>query len=78
MANLQLDLNAIADLNDEEFLLLYHVDGPRNRHLRLPYWKFDLFNLEEMDDDECLVELRFGRDIWSSCYFSSRRRYTML
>ena len=62
MANLQLDLNATADLNDEEFLLLCHVDGPRNRHLHLPYWKFDPFNLEEMDDDECLVEFRFTKE----------------
>ena len=62
MANLQFDLNAIAHLNDEEFLLLYDVDGPRNRHLSLPYWKFDPFNLEDMDDDECLVEFRFTKE----------------
>ena len=34
---MQLDFNDIANLNDEEFLLLYDVEGPRNRHLSLPY-----------------------------------------
>ena len=62
MANLQLDANYLDNLNDEEFLLLHDFDGPQNPHTRLPYWKYDRFNLEEMRDDECLVEFRFTKD----------------
>jgi len=51
----------LENLNDEEFLLLYDVRGPRNKHLCLPHWKYDRFQLEEMADEECLVEFRFSK-----------------
>jgi len=36
MENVQMDVNDLENLNDEEFLLLYHVAGSRNKHLSLP------------------------------------------
>ena len=61
MANLQLDAIYLGNLNDEEVLLLHDFDGPQNHHTRLPYWKYNRFDLEEMRDDECLVEFRFTK-----------------
>jgi len=55
------NVNDLENLNDEEFLLLYDVRGPRNKHLCLPHWKYDRFQLEEMTDEECLVEFRFSK-----------------
>ena len=55
------NVNDLENLNDEEFLLLYDVRGPRNKHLCLPHLKYDRFQLEEMTDEECLVEFRFSK-----------------
>ena len=49
MANVQINVNDLENLNDEEFLLLYNVRGPRNTHLSLPHWKYDRFQLEEIE-----------------------------
>ena len=49
------NVNDLENLNDGEFLLLYDVRGPRNKHFCLPHWKYDRFQLEEMTDEECLV-----------------------
>ena len=36
MANVQINVNDLENLNEEEFLLLYNVRGPRNTHSNLP------------------------------------------
>ena len=62
MTNLQFDANYLGNVNDEEFLLFYDVGGPQNHYTRLPHWEYDLFDLEGMRDNECLVEFRFTKD----------------
>ena len=48
------------DLNDEEYIMLYDVNRPRN--LNLPYWNYDRFNLGDLANDECLSEFRFNKE----------------
>ena len=49
-------------VSDEEFLLLYDLYKPQN--LDLPYDLYPTFDLEEMEDDECVAEFRIHkRDI---------------
>lgn len=43
-------------INDDEFLLLYHLNKSNN--LEIPYWNYE-FHLDSMEDDECLFEFRF-------------------
>ena len=51
-------------INDTHFVLLYDINSCSN--LRLPYWIYDLFSLEDMNDDKCKAEFRFLReDIYS-------------
>lgn len=38
---------------DEEFLLLY--DTNQSKNFDLPYRQYTPFNLDEMEDDECLA-----------------------
>ena len=49
-------------LNDEELLVLYELY--KSPSLDLPYSVYPLFNLDEMEDDECLAEFQVKkRDI---------------
>ena len=49
-------------ISDEEFLVLYDSYKPKN--LDLPYNMYESFDLDEMEDDECVVEFRVRkRDI---------------
>lgn len=43
-------------ISDEEFLLLYDLNTSPN--LDLPYEQYPCFDLEDMQDDECLAEFR--------------------
>lgn len=45
-------------ISDAEFVLLYEYN--RSKPV-FPYWKFNAFNLETWDDEECRTELRFGK-----------------
>ena len=36
--------------NETEFLLLYDINSCSNLHL--PYWKYDRFSFEDMNDDK--------------------------
>ena len=47
-------------LNDEEFALLYNATKPKNP--RIPYWTYRSFDLDELNDDECLSEFRFFKN----------------
>ena len=42
-------------ISEDEFVLLY--DANRSKPL-YPYWKFDNFDLNNWDEDECFAELR--------------------
>ena len=41
-------------LNDEEFVLLYDLSSSRN--LNIPYWQYRNFDLNNMQDDECISD----------------------
>ena len=43
-------------LNDEEFVLLYDLSSSRN--LNIPYWQYRNFDLNNMQDDECISDSR--------------------
>ena len=54
--------NFDGDINDEEFLLLFDINKSDN--LDLPYKNYENFNLDLLEDDECVSEFRFHkRDI---------------
>ena len=48
------------DISDEELLLLYDVN--RSSNLDLPYDNYPPFDLEDMEDDECLAEFRVRKN----------------
>ena len=51
------------DLDKIEFALLH--DLHRSSNPDIPYWKYEHFNLEDMEEDECKTEFRFfKKDIY--------------
>ena len=46
-------------IDDEEFALLYDINQSDN--LDLPYDDYEEFDLEFMEDDECVAEFRFTK-----------------
>ena len=51
------------DLDEIEFALLYNLH--RSLSPDIPYWKYEYFNLEDMEEDECKTEFRFfKKDIY--------------
>ena len=44
-------------ISEEERLLLYDLNKSSN--LELPYWSYDQFDLDLLNDDECKPEFRF-------------------
>ena len=49
------------DISEDEFLLLYDVNSSKNPDF--PYQNYEHFDLEELDESECLAEFRFRRGI---------------
>ena len=47
-------------INDEEFALLYDLNSSKNPDI--PYWTYQPFDLDTMDDAECKTEFRFYRN----------------
>lgn len=47
-------------ISDEKCLLLYDLN--RSTNLDFPYEQYPLFDLDDMQNDECLVELRFHKN----------------
>ena len=45
------------DIDDEEFLLLFDINKSDN--LDLPYKNYENFDLDLLEDDECVSEFRF-------------------
>ena len=48
-----------AEISEEEFVLLYDYNKSSNLDLR--YDQYPLFELDNMEDDECLAEFRVRR-----------------
>jgi len=44
-------------LDETDFLLLYDIN--RSRNPDFPYWKYNPFNLESLNDDQCMAWFRF-------------------
>ena len=49
------------EITDEEFLLLYDLNSSTN--LDLPYDAYDHFDLDVLENEECLSEFRFRNKI---------------
>ena len=60
LRNAILIVNAENLIDDEEFLLLYGLNKPKN--MEIPYWQYEKFDLDQMNDDECKAEFRFLRN----------------
>ena len=57
-------------LSDEEFVLLYDLNKPKNPDIR--YWNYDSFDIETLCDDECATNFRFFRnDVYALAEVSS-------
>jgi len=48
------------NLNDEEFLLLYDLNQSKN--LDFPYWRYTSFDLDRLNEDECIANFRFKKN----------------
>ena len=47
------------DLSGNEFIMLYDLNKSRNDY---PYWRYEGFELDSLDDDEAWVQFRFFRN----------------
>jgi len=47
-------------IDDEEFLVLYDVNTPKNPEY--PFWLYPSFDLENYSDDECNTMFRFKKN----------------
>ena len=45
---------------EEEFLMFYDIN--RTHNLDLPYWKYEKFDLDHLENDECVAEFRFQKE----------------
>ena len=63
----EVDVHLLAHLygaiDDEELLLLLgdNAGGARNPNPVYPYWEYEKFDLDVMNDSECLAEFRFKK-----------------
>ena len=46
-------------IDDEEFVLLY--DSSKSKNPDFPYWNYQSFDLDHMEDDECKAQFRFHK-----------------
>ena len=58
--NLLFIASELGDVDEEKFLMFY--DMRRTRNLNLPYWKYEKFDLDHLENDECVAEFRFQKD----------------
>ena len=47
-------------IDDEEFLLLYDINKSKNPDF--PYWNYERFNLDFLNEDECVANFRFKKN----------------
>ena len=45
---------------EEEFLMFYDIN--RTHNLDLPSWKYEKFDLDHLENDECVAEFRFQKE----------------
>ena len=50
----------LSDIDEKEFLMFYDIN--RTQKLDLPYWKYEMFDLDHLGNDRCVAELRFQKD----------------
>ena len=46
------------EIDENEFLVCSKANQRRNLHGGFPYWEYDIFNLENLREDERQVEFR--------------------
>ena len=49
------------ETDEDEFLILHGAHQCRTLHGGLPYWKYDRFTLENLQEEECEVDFRFKK-----------------
>ena len=52
--------HAAGIIDDDEFVLLYDLNTSKNPDL--PYWNYEPFELDSMEDEECKTEFRFHKN----------------
>ena len=62
------------EIDDEEYLVLFEANRHRNLHGGLPYYKYEPFNLDDMHEDECEMEFRLNRRIFTGSLLHSTYR----
>ena len=50
----------LGDIGEQGFLMLYDID--RTHNLDLPYWKYEMFDLDHLENDKSVAEFRFQKD----------------
>ena len=65
-------------IEDEELLLLYDLN--RSKNPDFPYWRYPAFDLDRLNEDECIANFRFGKKRHSSIErtFPNTRKYILL
>ena len=48
------------DMDEEEFLIFYDIN--RTHNLDLVYWEYETFDLDHLENDECVAEFRSQKD----------------
>ena len=47
-------------IDDTEFVLLYDLHKSKNPDI--PYWRYEILDLEKLNDDQCKVTFRFSKN----------------
>ena len=55
--NLSIIALDLADIDEEEFLMFYDINKTPN--LDLPYWKYERFDLDPLENVECVADFDF-------------------
>ena len=50
----------LCDTDEEKFLMFYDIN--RTQNLDVPYCKYKTFDLDHLENDECVAEFRFQKD----------------
>ena len=50
----------LCDIDEEKFLMFYDINKTQN--LDVPYCKYKTFDLDHLENDECVAEFRFQKD----------------
>ena len=50
----------LGDMDEGEFLMFSDIN--RTHNLDLPYWKYEKFDLDHLENDECVAKFQFQKD----------------